>query len=82
MIVTVEPDRALVAGVVPTMAPVATVELYVAASGGQTPTRWTAASAPMASVQLENVVRFGMVTSGGPVDTTTAIAEPCLSVVC
>ena len=69
--VTVEPYGVLPAGEVPRTAPATTVELYCAADAGHTPTRWTALSAWTASLQLENEVRFGMATGGGPVETTT-----------
>ncbi len=61
-------------------APAATVELYCWAAGGHTPTRWATLRAATASVQLANVVRTGMATGGGPVETTTPMVEPCLAV--
>src|ERR1019366_3147601 len=62
------------------MAPATTVELYCAATAGHTPTRCTAFRARTASLQLVKVVRSGMATGGGPVDTTTPMTEPSLAV--
>src|ERR1700690_2072108 len=78
--VTVDPYSAVPVGTLPMTAPYTTVGLYCCAEGGHTPTRCTAASAETAAAHEVKEVRGGMVTGGGPVDTTTPMVEPSLAV--
>src|SRR5271167_2249150 len=78
--VTVDPYGAVPVGTLPRTAPYTTVALYCCAEAGHTPTRCTVLKAATAPAHEVKEVRGGMVTGGGPVETTTPMVVTCLAV--